>query len=227
MRSLVTARTALVFGAATLVLFAAAPPLAVFAHALSFSNVFTGLVLGVPFAIVGTLLARRLPRNPVGWVLLASAFSGALVDAGFYALLRYRHGPRRFAARPARGLSRTGVDSVDRAAAAADRSLPRRQDAVSPLALDALGYAAWVTAWVGVLTAVQVDALFFRPIRVDGTGEALVFANGPKAGVWHTVYALSNVLLVPYVAFALAWVLDAGPAPTAAPAGTNASSSSG
>src|SRR5439155_20683408 len=68
-------------------------------------------------------------------------------------------------------------------------------------------YVAWATAWVGVLTAVQVDALAFRPIRVDGTGQTLELASGPKTGVWHTVYALSNVLLLPYVAFALAWVL--------------------
>src|SRR5438445_13842773 len=92
-RSLATARTALVLGIVTLVLFAAAPPLAALAHALTFSNLFLGVVLGLPFGIVGTLLARRLPRNPVGWLLLASAFIGALgTDAGFYALLRYHLG---------------------------------------------------------------------------------------------------------------------------------------
>ncbi len=207
MRSLATARTALLFGTATLVLFAAAPPLAVLAHALTFSNLFIGLVLGVPFAVVGTLLARRLPGNPVGWLLLATGFSGALCsDAGFYALLGYRlgHGP---------------LPLGPLAVFLAPEWIPLIVLLPLPLALFPEGrmpsrrwrltlwaYLVWATAWLGVLTAVQVDALAFRPIRVDGTGEALVFASGPKTGVWHTVYGLSNLLLVPYVAIALAWV---------------------
>jgi hypothetical protein len=206
-RSLATARAALVLGTLTLLLFAVAPPLAVFAHASSFSNLFLGLVLGVPFGIVGTLLAYRLPRNPVGWLLLASAFGGALAsDAGFYALLRYRHGYGGLPLGPlAVFLAPVWIPLIvllplPLALFPAGRMPSRRWR------LTLWGYVGWATAWVGVLTAVQVDALVVRPIRVDGTGEALVFANGPKAGVWHTVYFLSNVLLVPYVAFAVAWV---------------------
>jgi len=206
-RSLATARTALVLGTVTLVLFVAAPPLAVLAHAVSFSNLFVGLVLGVPFGIVGTLLARRLPRNPVGWLLLASAFSGALCsDAGFYALLRYRLG---------HGALPLGLLAVF----LAPEWIPLIVLLPLPIALFPNGrmpsrrwrltlwaYVAWAAAWFGVLVAVQVDALAFRPIRVDGTGEALVFAGGPKSGVWHTIYGFSNLLIVPYVGFGLAWV---------------------
>jgi hypothetical protein len=46
---------------------------------------FTFLVL-VPGVVVGTLLAARRPRNPIGWILLASdltlaAFASRLKDA--------------------------------------------------------------------------------------------------------------------------------------------------
>jgi len=206
-RSLATARTALVLGVATLVLFAAAPPLAVLAHAVSFSNLFVGLVLGVPFGIVGTLLARRLPRNPVGWLLLASAFSGALAsDAGFYALLRYRHGHGSLPFGPLAVFLAPGWIPLIVLLPLPLALFPSGRMPSRRWRLTLWGYGGWVVAWVGVLTAVQVDVLAFRPIRVDSSGEALVFANGPKAGVWHTVYGVSNVLLVPYVAFALAWV---------------------
>jgi|SRR5579862_199508 len=206
-RSLATAQTALVLGAATVVLFAAAPPLAVFAHAVSFSSLFIGLVLGVPFAIVGTLLARRLPQNPVGWLLLASAFSGALAsDAGLYALLRYRDGHGALPLGPlAVFLAPEWIPlivllPVPIALFPAGRMPSRRWR------LTLWAYAAWATAWLGVLTAVQVDALAFRPIRVDGSGEARVLGGGRTTGIWHTVYGFSNVLIVPYVAFGVAWV---------------------
>jgi len=196
-----------VCGTVTLVLFVAAPPLAALAHALTFSNLFLGLVLGVPFGVVGTLLAYRLPRNPVGWLLLASAFSGAFCsDAGFYALLRYRVGHGALPLGPL-------------AVFLAPEWIPLIVLLPLPLALFPAGrmpsrrwrltlwaYLVWAVAWVGVLVAVEVDALAFRPIRVDGSGQALVMSSGPTTGVWHTVYGWSNRLFVPYVAFALAWV---------------------
>jgi hypothetical protein len=42
---------------------------------------------------VGVVVARRQPRNPVGWLLIGFALLGGLsVDAGYYAVLRYRLG---------------------------------------------------------------------------------------------------------------------------------------
>jgi len=49
---------------------------------------FTVLVL-VPGVAVGTLLAARRPRNPIGWMLLAFYF-GALNPASDYAIIDYR-----------------------------------------------------------------------------------------------------------------------------------------
>ena len=48
-------------------------------------------IITLPFAIVGLLVARRRPRNPIGWILLALTF-GVLVsvNAANYAVLVYR-----------------------------------------------------------------------------------------------------------------------------------------
>jgi hypothetical protein len=55
-----------------------------------------GIWLGlIPFAIVGAVIARRQPGNPVGPILLLLLLTFAIVassDAGQYALLHYRRG---------------------------------------------------------------------------------------------------------------------------------------
>jgi hypothetical protein len=82
---------------AALALFAAAMvPLSFLAG--GGSDVVTALVIGVPTAAVGVVVARRQPRNPLGWLLLA--ISACLV-------LPHRRGPdrrrgQRWPARPAR-----------------------------------------------------------------------------------------------------------------------------
>ncbi|HEV3069080.1 MAG TPA: hypothetical protein VGY50_14600, partial [Streptosporangiaceae bacterium] len=59
-------------------------------------QVFNGavpLVIGVPCAVVGMLVARRQPGNPIGWLFLVIAvclFVGT--DGGDYAYLGYRLG---------------------------------------------------------------------------------------------------------------------------------------
>ncbi len=61
-------------------------------------QVFNGaipLVIGVPCAGVGILVARRQPRNPIGWLFLVTAACLFLsTDGGDYAFLAYRTGHR-------------------------------------------------------------------------------------------------------------------------------------
>jgi hypothetical protein len=48
-------------------------------------------IITLPFAVVGLLIARRRPRNPIGWILLAFTFSVLVsVNAANYAVLVYR-----------------------------------------------------------------------------------------------------------------------------------------
>jgi hypothetical protein len=83
-------RLALWLGAVFALLAAASVPLSALAHQLSFGGIGQGLLM-IPFAVVGTLVANRQPRNPIGWILLVTALTATMGgDAGFYAVHAYR-----------------------------------------------------------------------------------------------------------------------------------------
>ena len=83
---------AVAFGVLTLGAGLATVPLDRLAHQPgphgSLSWLFPVLVL-TPGVVVGTLLAARRPRNPIGWILLAF-YLGALNPASDYAIIDYR-----------------------------------------------------------------------------------------------------------------------------------------
>jgi hypothetical protein len=82
-----------------LLLIAAAAPLAVMAHENPLSNAGSSIALAVPCAVVGFVVARRQPRNPLGWFMLAVGAGLVLSnDAGLYAVAGYRlrHGDLPF-----------------------------------------------------------------------------------------------------------------------------------
>ena len=71
-------------------LAAAMIPLALLSHRASFSSSIL-TATSVVFALVGVVVARHLPRNPLGWLLLGQAGLFTLsTDAALYALLHYR-----------------------------------------------------------------------------------------------------------------------------------------
>ena len=88
---LASPRVALAFAIFYLLLLAAMVPLAIMARQVSANSLF--LLLFLPFAAVGFLIASRQPRNPIGWImlLLALAFTVS-ADAGFYAVAAFRVG---------------------------------------------------------------------------------------------------------------------------------------
>ena len=80
--------TATVLGALVLALNAIAIPLA----GLTVLNIGSDL-LNLTFPSAGVVVARRQPRNPIGWILLIFIFLALLGDdAGAYAVLAYTHG---------------------------------------------------------------------------------------------------------------------------------------
>jgi len=80
-----------VFGGLALLSAVALIPLSVLAN--QNVNGAIALVIGVPAAAVGAVAARRLPRNSVAWLLLASGICLILAsDGSDYALLAYRLG---------------------------------------------------------------------------------------------------------------------------------------
>jgi hypothetical protein len=198
-------RTARLLGVVTLVLLAVDLPLAALAHQFTFSNVGLGVPLGLPFAAVGTVVAQRKPRNPIGWLLLAFAFFAALSsDAGMYSVLHYR-------------LGHTNLPLGPLAVFLAPSWIPIIVLLPLPIALFPDGrmpspawrttvwaYVGWAVVWLSLLAAWQADGLIFRPIRVDNSGQAIVL-NHPT-GLWRLLNQSTFLLLILYVAISLAWV---------------------
>jgi hypothetical protein len=94
-----SATWAAVAGGLVALFTAAMVPLTILAGGNSSGEVITALVIGVPTGAVGLVVARRQPRNPLGWLLLLVAACLVLsTDGPLYALLDYRvhHGQLPF-----------------------------------------------------------------------------------------------------------------------------------
>ena len=84
---------AAVLGGVALIVLVASAPLGSLAHQVTFSDTIGGIAMTLTFGGVGVVVARRQPRNPVGWLLIGFVLLvGLSVDAGYYTLLRYRLG---------------------------------------------------------------------------------------------------------------------------------------
>ena len=114
MHRLASGRTAVALGGAMLLLIAAGPPLLAVTHQLTFQNALGLPLLLAPFAAVGVVVARRQPRNPIGWILLALALAMMFsADVGGYAVLAFRQGhPGLPLARLAVALTQTWIALV-------------------------------------------------------------------------------------------------------------------
>ena len=85
-------KTATVVGVATLLLWAAGVPLSI-ATSHQLGGDVGVFALLVPFGVVGLLIGRRRPTNPIGWIMLAVAGAIAVsTDASSYAVLAFRMG---------------------------------------------------------------------------------------------------------------------------------------
>jgi hypothetical protein len=83
--------TAVLLGALGLVLIAAWVPLTYLTGDLQASRDGAAAALALACGLLGTLVARRQPRNPEGWLLLSLAVGViAVLDSGLYAVLDYR-----------------------------------------------------------------------------------------------------------------------------------------
>jgi hypothetical protein len=92
-RRLTSPGTAAALAILTLLCLAAFVPLAIAARELSFSQFWSNVLIVLPLAAVGLVVARRQPRNPIGWLfLILTALNAVGLDAGAYAVLAYRLG---------------------------------------------------------------------------------------------------------------------------------------
>lgn len=88
---------------------AALVPLAILARQMTVGGALGTLLITIPAAAIGVLVARRQPGNPIGWILLGVALFDTLGSAaGAYAVLDYRLGYRWPAGRGPRSWPCTG-----------------------------------------------------------------------------------------------------------------------
>ena len=193
-------RLALVLGGVAALVVAASFPLAALAHQLTLGGLGQVLLM-IPFAAVGTLVASRQPRNPIGWILLAIAVTSAGgADCGFYAVRAYRidhHGLP---------LSRLAVFFTQGwASMLVLLPLPVLffpDGKVSRPWRWTLGvYAACMAALVVQLTITDLGAFTDRVIRIDSSGELKQLGTSSSGGADFAV-----VVLI-FLGISLSWVV--------------------
>ena len=90
-----SAGKATALGVVVVLLLAAWVPLAAMAHDLTVGNLASTGALSLPFTVVGVIVARHQPRNPMGWLLTAvGLFTVVGAVAAEYDILIYRLGHR-------------------------------------------------------------------------------------------------------------------------------------
>ncbi len=198
---LADARLALVLGLLGLVLLLVGVPLAGLAHEWTFTGA-DGIVIIPPFAIVGFVLARRVPRNPIGWSLLVPAVAAMLSeDAGFYAVRAVRLGDHglplaRVAVFLAAGWAWLILLLPLPIALFPDGKLPRRWRWTTP------AFLTITAAFVAVLAWKDLTGVLAHRIEVDSAGELAVFSSSQSGWLAYCIE-----LYVPlYAVFSLAWV---------------------
>jgi len=177
-------------GGVLVALFAAAVPLSGLAHQnLNASSGSLPVWLTAPLALVGLVLAWRRPANPVGWIMLGSAFFFALSeDASYYAVADYglRHGDLPLGsvalfAQPgwAPGIAALGLLIL----MFPDGRLP----SVRWRWLLWL-YAAASVPWMAGTVVVTAEALISDRTQVDSGGNLLLLSgSNPAAGWWNVI----------------------------------------
>ena len=182
----------MVLGGVAVVSLAAMIPLSVFARLEG--DGIVALVIGVPCTAIGLLVARRQPRNPLGWLFLVTAtFLFVPTVGGDYAYLNYQLGHRLpFAAA---GLAVDGLWTLGLALFIVvillfpDGRLPSR--------FWRWALRVWCAAFAVLLIASVVataGALAAHPVRIDSSG-GLVALDNP-AGWFAVVYHGSLVVLL-------------------------------
>src|SRR5450631_3758032 len=193
-------RTALWVGIFAGALVLAGVPLSIATHGLS-ANVLS--VVFLPYGIIGFIIARRQPRNPIGWILLAIliavAFGGA---AGQYAVLYYDQGNHGLPlARVAVFLAALWVFMVVLMPLPIglfpDGRLSRRWQLVLWV------YVVDVVCLVLVFGWIDLRGVLATHLTLDSSGELATF-GGSQTG-WAST---AEAALVPgYLVISLAWVV--------------------
>ena len=200
-----------VLGGVAAASLAAMIPLSVFAHLVGDGVV--ALVIGVPCAAIGFLVARRQPRNPLGWLFLVIAiFLFVPTVGGDYAYLNYELGHHLpFAAA---GLAVDGLWSEGLALFIV--AILLFPDGKLPSRFWRWALRVWCAAFAVLLIGLAVatgGALAAHPVRIDTTG-GLIAVDNPTGWFAVIIHGSLIVLLALSVGFigrqVLSWRRSSG-----------------
>ena len=174
-------------------------------HISTFLSTFLSTVAVLPFAMLGFVLARRQPRNPIGWILLffgpafiVSTAAGMYSDSGVSG-----RRPRLAAVTPC-GRPSAVVGLVTGGRATADPAVSRRPDNNASLEVDAVGVPGDRRA-LGRHHLGRARVGSSAPTsRAHRRGSAIVESRRRSHGV---TAVIQHVVLVGYLALVLSWVL--------------------
>jgi hypothetical protein len=195
-------RTAEALFVVALLLLIAAIPLSAAAHQLEAG--FRQVLLMLPFALVGVVVARRRPSNPIGWLMLLIAPVSTLgADGGLYGVVAFRLGHADLP------LARLGVAlTIGWIAVLLLLPLPILLFPDGALPSPRWRWTVWAylaDSLVLLLTLVVKDAAAFTDkVVVVGSFGELQSLSGNAKGTSATIISLAFLV---YAALALSWVI--------------------
>jgi hypothetical protein len=188
--------SAIVVGVVTLVLLGIGFPLSEMAK----QGLINQDILMLPFAIVGFVVARKQPRNPIGWLMLALAPIFELSsDAGMYSVMIYHLGHTSLPlGRLAVALTQLWVALI------VLLPLPIMLFPDGRLDSRRWRWALWVYVVVCVLILVStaiadVGAFTDRHIQVDSTGELTAYNQNAGHDLAAALFPVCAVLALAFV----------------------------
>jgi hypothetical protein len=196
-------------GAATalavlIVLLAAAViPLSVLARQNVLTNA-TQLGFGLPIGLVGFIITRRQPGNPIGWLLLA-VLAGVLLslDAGSYAWLVYRLGYRLPLGPLAVVLEFSYIPALFVVLPPVFLLFPGGVLPSPRWRWVLRSYLAVVVVLITAMYAGLIDLLVTRGVQIDASGGLTAIDHPSRSTAWVSTL---DLLLLPVLAFWLVFV---------------------
>ena len=175
---------ATVLAAAALVLAVAGLPLGDLAYQLGSSDA-TQVVLALSFTAVGVVVARRQPRNPIGWILLGAAgFFAISSDASYYLVADYRlhHGALPFG--PVAALLQPSWAPAIILMGLAILLFPDGRVPSSRWRWVLVVYLAVGVVWMAGAFMISAGAIIGHNIHVDATGNLLILGHPTGSAAW-------------------------------------------